>query len=110
MKSCIFSCGKGTRFYHLCKAIFKQLVLVYNNPVIKTDLLTAEYNKYIINTFFASKLLIFYQLCRLVNHFREDRETALYGFVSNQKASVSHLNLPVTVRKISFGLLIFQMI
>ena len=56
-----------------------------NKNIIETDSLTAEYIKYMNNTFFASKVSIMNEFYRLANHLGVDWETALYGFVSDQR-------------------------
>ena len=74
-----------------------------NKTVIETDSLTAEYIKYMNNTFFASKVSIMNEFYRLANHLGVDWETALYGFVSDQRVGDSHLNVPGPDGKLGFG-------
>ena len=74
-----------------------------NKTVIETDSLTAEYIKYMNNTFFASKVSIMNEFYRLANHLGVDWETALYGFVSDQRIGDSHLNVPGPDGKLGFG-------
>jgi len=74
-----------------------------NKTIIETDSLTAEYVKYMNNTFFASKVSIMNEFYRLANHLGVDWETALYGFVSDQRIGDSHLNVPGPDGKLGFG-------
>ena len=74
-----------------------------NKTIIETDSLTAEYIKYMNNTFFASKVSIMNEFYRLANHLGVDWETALYGFVSDQRIGDSHLHVPGPDGKLGFG-------
>ena len=74
-----------------------------NKTIIETDSLTAEYIKYMNNTFFASKVSIMNEFYRLANHLGVDWETALYGFVSDQRIGDSHLNVPGPDGELGFG-------
>ena len=74
-----------------------------NKTVIETDSLTAEYIKYMNNTFFASKVSIMNEFYRLAKQLGVDWETALYGFVSDQRIGDSHLNVPGPDGKLGFG-------
>ena len=74
-----------------------------NKTVIETDSLTAEYIKYMNNTFFASKVSIMNEFYRLAKHLGVNWETALYGFVSDQRIGDSHLNVPGPDGKLGFG-------
>tara|TARA_A100000164_G_scaffold114141_1_gene100470 strand:- start:605 stop:1432 length:828 start_codon:yes stop_codon:yes gene_type:complete len=74
-----------------------------NKTIIETDSLTAEYIKYMNNTFFASKVSIMNEFYRLANHLGVDWEIALYGFVSDQRIGDSHLNVPGPDGKLGFG-------
>ena len=74
-----------------------------NKTLIETDSLTAEYIKYMNNTFFASKVSIMNEFYRLANHLGVNWETALYGFVSDQRIGDSHLNVPGPDGKLGFG-------
>ena len=74
-----------------------------NKTVIETDSLTAEYIKYMNNTFFASKVSIMNEFYRLAMHLGVNWETALYGFVSDQRIGDSHLNVPGPDGKLGFG-------
>ena len=74
-----------------------------NKTVIQTDSLTAEFIKYMNNTFFASKVSIMNEFYRLANHLGVDWDKALYGFVSDQRIGDSHLNVPGPDGKLGFG-------
>ena len=74
-----------------------------NKTIIETDSLTAEYIKYMNNTFFASKVSLMNEFYRFANHLGVDWETALYGFVSDQRIGDSHLNVPGPDGKFGFG-------
>ena len=74
-----------------------------NKTVIETDSLTAEFIKYMNNTFFASKVSIMNEFYRLANHLGVDWEKALYGFVSDQRIGDSHLDVPGPDGKLGFG-------
>tara|TARA_B100000963_G_scaffold289001_1_gene258389 strand:- start:2266 stop:3096 length:831 start_codon:yes stop_codon:yes gene_type:complete len=90
------------------KIITNQVRKIYdirfkNKTVIETDSLTAEYIKYMNNTFFASKVSLMNEFYRFANHLGVDWETALYGFVSDQRIGDSHLNVPGPDGKLGFG-------
>ena len=74
-----------------------------NKTVIETDSLTAEYIKYMNNTFFASKVSIMNEFYRFAKHLGVDWDKALYGFVSDQRIGDSHLNVPGPDGKLGFG-------
>ena len=74
-----------------------------NKTIIETDSLTAEYIKYMNNTFFASKVSIMNEFYRLANHLGVDWDKALYGFVSDQRIGDSHLHVPGPDGKLGFG-------
>ena len=74
-----------------------------NKTVIETDSLTAEFIKYMNNTFFASKVSIMNEFYRLANHLGVDWDKALYGFVSDQRIGDSHLDVPGPDGKLGFG-------
>ena len=74
-----------------------------NKNIIETTPLTAEYIKYMNNTFFATKVSIMNEFYRFANHLGVDWETALYGFVSDQRIGDSHLHVPGPDGKLGFG-------
>ncbi len=70
---------------------------------IHTDCNTAEFIKYMNNTFFATKVSImneFYQLSKKMN---VNWKTALYGFAADQRIGDSHLDVPGPDGKLGFG-------
>ena len=74
-----------------------------NKNIIETTPLTAEYIKYMNNTFFATKVSVMNEFYRLANHLGVDWETALFGFVSDQRIGDSHLHVPGPDGKLGFG-------
>ena len=74
-----------------------------NKNIIETTPLTAEYIKYMNNTFFATKVSVMNEFYRLANHLGVDWETALFGFVSDQRVGDSHLHVPGPDGKLGFG-------
>ncbi len=74
-----------------------------NKNIIETDALTAEYIKYMNNTFFASKVSLMNEFYRFAKHLGVDWETALHGFVSDQRIGDSHLHVPGPDGKFGFG-------
>lgn len=74
-----------------------------NKNIIETDSLTAEFIKYMNNTFFASKVSIMNEFYRFAKHLGVDWEKALYGFVSDQRIGDSHLHVPGPDGKLGFG-------
>lgn len=74
-----------------------------NKTIIETDALTAEFIKYMNNTFFASKVSIMNEFYRFAKHLGVDWDTALYGFVSDQRIGDSHLDVPGPDGKFGFG-------
>ena len=74
-----------------------------NKNIIETDSLTAEFIKYMNNTFFASKVSIMNEFYRFAKHLGVDWEKALNGFVSDQRIGDSHLHVPGPDGKLGFG-------
>jgi UDPglucose 6-dehydrogenase len=70
---------------------------------IHTDSNTAEYIKYMNNTFFAAKVSIMNEFYRLSKKVNVDWETALYGFAADQRVGDSHLHVPGPDGKLGFG-------
>ena len=60
------------------------------------------------NTFFASKVSIMNEFYRFAKHLGVDWETALYGFVSDQRIGDSHLHVPGPDGKLGFGRYLFS--
>ena len=70
---------------------------------IHTDSNTAEYIKYMNNTFFAAKVSIMNEFYRLSKELNVEWETALYGFAADQRVGDSHLHVPGPDGKLGFG-------
>tara|TARA_B100000965_G_scaffold217308_1_gene181899 strand:- start:728 stop:1549 length:822 start_codon:yes stop_codon:yes gene_type:complete len=70
---------------------------------IHTDSNTAEFIKYMNNTFFATKVSIMNEFFRLSRKLDIDWETALYGFAADQRIGDSHLHVPGPDGKLGFG-------
>ena len=70
---------------------------------IHTDSNTAEFIKYMNNTFFASKVSIMNEFYRLAKKVDVDWDTALYGFAADQRIGDSHLHVPGPDGKFGFG-------
>ena len=74
-----------------------------NRHFIHTDSKTAEYIKYMNNTFFATKVSLmneYYRLAKLVGINWDD---AMYGFSSDGRIGDSHLHVPGPDGKLGFG-------
>lgn len=74
-----------------------------NRHFIHTDSKTAEFIKYMNNTFFATKVSLmneYYRLSQLVDVNWDD---ALYGFASDGRVGDSHLHVPGPDGKVGFG-------
>ena len=70
---------------------------------IHTNTITAEYIKYMNNTFFAAKVSLMNEFYRLSQKINVDWETALHGFAADQRIGDSHLNVPGPDGKLGFG-------
>ncbi len=70
---------------------------------IHTDTVTAEFIKYMNNTFFATKVSIMNEFYRLSKKLNVNWETALYGFAADQRIGDSHLHVPGPDGKLGFG-------
>ena len=74
-----------------------------NKNIIKTDSITAEFIKYMNNTFFATKVSIMNEFYRFSNALGVNWNDALNGFISDQRIGDSHLNVPGPDGKLGFG-------
>lgn len=74
-----------------------------NRHIIHTDSKTAEFIKYMNNTFFATKVSIMNEFYRLSNIIGVNWEDALYGFTSDGRVGDSHLHVPGPDGKLGFG-------
>tara|TARA_R110000796_G_scaffold215732_2_gene331732 strand:+ start:4028 stop:4807 length:780 start_codon:yes stop_codon:yes gene_type:complete len=74
-----------------------------NRNYIETDSTTAEFIKYMNNTFFATKISVMNEFHRLGEKIGVDWGTALNGFVSDGRIGDSHLHVPGPDGKLGFG-------
>lgn len=74
-----------------------------NRHYIHTDSTTAEYIKYMNNTFFATKVSIINEFKRLADTIGVDWDTALYGFAADGRVGDSHLHVPGPDGKLGYG-------
>lgn len=74
-----------------------------NRHFIHTDSKTAEFIKYMNNTFFATKVSIMNEYYRLANLIGVNWNDALYGFASDGRVGDSHLHVPGPDGKVGFG-------
>jgi len=74
-----------------------------NRHIIHTDSKTAEFIKYMNNTFFATKVSIMNEFYRLSNVLDINWKDALYGFASDGRVGDSHLHVPGPDGKLGFG-------
>lgn len=74
-----------------------------NRHFIHTDSTTAEYIKYMNNTFFATKVGIMNEFYRLSKVLGVDWEMAKYGFAADPRVGDSHLHVPGPDGKLGFG-------
>jgi nucleotide sugar dehydrogenase len=70
---------------------------------IHTDSTTAEFIKYMNNTFFATKVSLMNEYYRLAKTLGIDWETARYGFAADGRVGDSHLHIPGPDGKLGFG-------
>jgi UDPglucose 6-dehydrogenase len=74
-----------------------------NRNIIHTDSTTAEFVKYMNNTFFATKVSIMNEFYRLANLIGVNWQDAVNGFVSDGRIADSHLHVPGPDGKLGFG-------
>lgn len=83
------------------KSLFESRFM--NRHYIVTDSTTAEFVKYMNNTYFATKVSLMNEFYRLANKIGVNWEDALYGFSSDGRVADSHLNVPGPDGKLGFG-------
>ena len=98
--------GGEKKLTQKCRKLFNKRFK--NKTIIETDSNTAEFIKYMNNTFFATKVSIMNEFYRLAKILDIDWETALYGFVTDHRIGDSHLNVPGPDGKLGFGGACFQ--
>lgn len=86
----------------------KQVEELFNNRfmnrhIIHTDSKTAEFIKYMNNTFFATKVSLMNEYYRLAQLVGVNWDDALYGFASDGRVGDSHLHVPGPDGKVGFG-------
>ncbi len=74
-----------------------------NRHFIHTDSKTAEFIKYMNNTFFATKVSLMNEYYRLANLVGVNWDDAIYGFSSDGRIGDSHLHVPGPDGKLGFG-------
>lgn len=83
------------------KSLFDERFM--NRNIILTDSTTAEFVKYMNNTFFATKVSLMNEYYRMSQKLGVDWGTAKYGFVSDGRIADSHLHVPGPDGKLGFG-------
>jgi len=83
------------------KSLFEDRFM--NRNFILTDSKTAEYTKYMNNTFFATKVSIMNEFYRLGNEIGVNWEDALNGFASDGRIGDSHLHVPGPDGSLGYG-------
>ena len=74
-----------------------------NKHIIYTDSTTAEYIKYMNNTFFATKVSMMNEFYRLGEKIGINWEDAIHGFASDGRVGDSHLHVPGPDGKMGYG-------
>jgi UDPglucose 6-dehydrogenase len=74
-----------------------------NRHFIITDSTTAEFVKYMNNTYFAAKVSLMNEFYRLATLLDVNWKEALHGFASDGRVADSHLNVPGPDGKLGFG-------
>jgi len=93
--------GGDTNLTKKVENLFSQRFM--NRHYIHTDSTTAEYIKYMNNTFFATKVSVMNEFYRLSQALGVDWETARYGFSADPRVGDSHLHVPGPDGKLGFG-------
>lgn len=83
------------------KSLFEDRFM--NRNFILTDSKTAEYTKYMNNTFFATKVSIMNEFYRLGKEIGVNWEDALNGFASDGRIGDSHLHVPGPDGSLGYG-------
>jgi len=93
--------GGDKRLTKEVEKLFNQRFM--NRHIIHTDSKTAEFIKYMNNTFFATKVSVMNEFYRLSNIMGVNWEDALYGFSSDGRVGDSHLHVPGPDGNLGFG-------
>ena len=93
--------GGDVKITNEVEELFKDRFM--NRHFIHTDSKTAEFIKYMNNTFFATKVSLMNEYYRLSNVLDVNWEDAMYGFSSDGRVGDSHLHVPGPDGKLGFG-------
>jgi len=93
--------GGASKLTCKVKELFEQRFM--NRHIIETDSTTAEYIKYMNNTFFATKVSIINEFKLLAEKLNVNWEDAIYGFASDSRIGDSHLHVPGPDGKLGYG-------
>ena len=74
-----------------------------NRNYIHTDPTTAEFIKYMNNTFFATKVSFMNEFKRLADKMKVNWDIAVWGFAADSRLGDSHLDVPGPDGKLGFG-------
>ena len=74
-----------------------------NRHIIETDSITAEYIKYMNNTFLATKVSMINEYKLLSKKVGVNWNDALHGFASDGRIGDSHLHVPGPDGKLGYG-------
>tara|TARA_B100001778_G_scaffold334795_1_gene347863 strand:- start:2178 stop:3014 length:837 start_codon:yes stop_codon:yes gene_type:complete len=74
-----------------------------NRHIIETNSTTAEYIKYMNNTFFATKVSMMNEFKLLADKIGVEWDKALYGFASDGRVGDSHLHVPGPDGRLGYG-------
>jgi UDPglucose 6-dehydrogenase len=83
------------------KSLFEDRFM--NRHFILTDTRTAEYIKYMNNTFFATKVSIMNEFYRLSQKIDVNWDDAMHGFASDGRVGDSHLHVPGPDGSLGYG-------
>jgi len=93
--------GGDKEFTEKVEELFSERFM--NRHFIHTDSKTAEFIKYMNNTFFATKISLMNEYYRLAQLVGVNWNDALYGFTSDGRIGDSHLHVPGPDGKVGFG-------
>tara|TARA_R110002110_G_scaffold33151_4_gene113887 strand:- start:705 stop:1562 length:858 start_codon:yes stop_codon:yes gene_type:complete len=71
--------------------------------IIKTDVTTAQFIKYMANCFFATKVSFLNEMSQAANAIGVNWDEAMHGFVSDGRIGNSHLDIPGHDGSLGFG-------
>jgi len=80
---------------HLCDRVENLYRIRFpHTKIIKTDSCTAEFIKYLCNTFFATKVSFMNEMKQISDKLNLDWDKAMDGFISDGRIGNSHLDVP----------------